>query len=680
MTKKIILFLALLSGTAHAADRLACQTAGIITKCPADAQLAAGSVLQSAFVPWSAAPVGSIPNSALVSPPAALSSSTPLAIGTASAGTGLTASRYDHVHALPSVGTAGVYVYPISLTTDAQGRVTGITAGSAPQAASDDLTALSSFGTGLGIPVRTSTSPTWSISTTLSGITISCASNTCSNIANAALVNSSVTITAGTGLAGGGVVALGGTVTIYLPSTGPGAGAIAYPSSVTLDAQGRVTAATAGSAPAALASTTPADIGVAAVGVGATAARADHVHALPNTGTAGTYAYPVSVTTDAAGRVTSATAGSAPAALSGTTPASDSVSAGAVGIGTTAARADHVHLIPTGTTSSTVTVGNDARICPVSTGAGDTFYGTGSACAILAAGATHRLMHSNGAGPTTWGQVDITTEVTGVLPVANGGTNSSTVLNSNRATVTSGGKIVETASTCPSGTMLGGGSPPDCTAAGSLSTSLTTPQVTSSGSNLTLNATTGFLTQLAVNGTAVVAVSSTGVTSARALNMTGQKISNVGTATTSGDTLVWPWITATNGSASLSSSPYNIASGSYTSIGLALSLPSAGTYFLAADLRTLINASLKTGGFIECRLYNTTDAAEVSNTERIGAYEPVVNQQYYGQISINEIITIASAKTIDVQCLRTGATTYTTSGVYSDTNGRSRFSYIKVSP
>lgn len=40
--------------------------------------------------------------------------------------------------------------------------------------------------------------------------------------------------------------------------------------------------------------------------------------------------------------------------------------------------------------------------------------------------------------------IDLTAKVTGVLPVANGGTNSSTALNSNRMIISSGGKIVET--------------------------------------------------------------------------------------------------------------------------------------------------------------------------------------------------------------------------------------------
>lgn len=120
--------------------------------------------------------------------------------------------------------------------------------GTAPAAVTGTtITATTQFSgpaTGLtGIPAA-------QITGSLSGVTINCSSNTCSQIANAALVNSSLTVTAGTGLSGGGAVSLGGSVSLSLPNVGPGAGAIAYPVSVTLDAQGRVTAATAGSAPA----------------------------------------------------------------------------------------------------------------------------------------------------------------------------------------------------------------------------------------------------------------------------------------------------------------------------------------------------------------------------------------------------------------------------------------------
>jgi len=43
--------------------------------------------------------------------------------------------------------------------------------------------------------------------------------------------------------------------------------------------------------------------------------------------------------------------------------------------------------------------------------------------------------------------VDMTSEVTGTLPIANGGTNSSTALSGNRAVVTNGSAIVESATT-----------------------------------------------------------------------------------------------------------------------------------------------------------------------------------------------------------------------------------------
>ena len=69
-----------------------------------------------------------------------------------------------------------------------------------------------------------------------------------SAIPNAALANSSLTVSAGTGLAGGGSVALGGSTSLSLPSIGS-AGTYAYPSSMTTDAQGRVSSVTAGSAP-----------------------------------------------------------------------------------------------------------------------------------------------------------------------------------------------------------------------------------------------------------------------------------------------------------------------------------------------------------------------------------------------------------------------------------------------
>jgi len=73
-------------------------------------------------------------------------------------------------------------------------------------------------------------------------------------------------------------------------------------------------------------------------------------------------------------------------------------------------------------------------------------YYDGTKINTTAQGAANTILHGNGAAAPTFSAVNLASaDVTGILPIANGGTNSNTALNNNRIMVSSGGKIVEAA-------------------------------------------------------------------------------------------------------------------------------------------------------------------------------------------------------------------------------------------
>ena len=146
---------------------------------------------------------------------------------------------------LKNTGTAGTYGSALNIpvfVTDAQGRVTSVT-----NTAISGLTT-SNFGSA-NISQWTNNSGyiTTSSTDTLTNKSLSGSTNTLSNIPNSALTNSALTVSAGTGLATGGTVSLGGTVTLSLPNVGTSGtygNATTIPV-ITTDAQGRVSGVTA---------------------------------------------------------------------------------------------------------------------------------------------------------------------------------------------------------------------------------------------------------------------------------------------------------------------------------------------------------------------------------------------------------------------------------------------------
>jgi hypothetical protein len=74
----------------------------------------------------------------------------------------------------------------------------------------------------------------------------------------------------------------------------------------------------------------------------------------------------------------------------------------------------------------------------------------------LTAVATGNALISGGVGAaSSWGKIGLATHVTGTLPIANGGTNSTIALNNNRIIVSSGGALVEAAAATNGQLLIG---------------------------------------------------------------------------------------------------------------------------------------------------------------------------------------------------------------------------------
>lgn len=100
------------------------------------------------------------------------------------------------------------------------------------------------------------------------------------------------------------------------------------------------------------------------------------------------------------------------------------------------------------TSIATKLASNSTKLPPAPSAAGKIVYDNASAYVALAAGAANRVLHSNGAAAPTWGQVDLTADVTGALPVAN------LAIQTGSVTLISGTKTINTGITIAAGSTI----------------------------------------------------------------------------------------------------------------------------------------------------------------------------------------------------------------------------------
>lgn len=122
----------------------------------------------------------------------------------------------------------------------------------------------------------------------------------------------------------------------------------------------------------------------------------------------------------------------------------------------------------------------------------------------------------------------------------------------------------------------------------------------------------------------------------------------------------------------------NQANGTFQDTGLSISLSAAGTYKIYGNIKASINFSAGADGYVVVKLYNSTDAAYVTNSERILAYSETTNKSFVDMSPMDITITIAAAKTIQLHAARFDAGTWVSSTISSGASGRTNLGYIRL--
>lgn len=136
-------------------------------------------------------------------------------------------------------------------------------------------------------------------------------------------------------------------------------------------------------------------------------------------------------------------------------------------------------------------------------------------------------------------------------------------------------------------------------------------------------------------------------------------------------------VTATAAQAVLGVTQFDITSTSYAATGLSITLPSAGTYEVWAEMRQGVQVSASPNGAISTEFYNVTDGAVIANSERLGMVATQNGVVATGTVRMTARITVTASKTIEVYALRASGPAYSACYFYTDVNGRTLIGYEK---
>lgn len=141
------------------------------------------------------------------------------------------------------------------------------------------------------------------------------------------------------------------------------------------------------------------------------------------------------------------------------------------------------------------------------------------------------------------------------------------------------------------------------------------------------------------------------------------------------------WVTVFASGQAVLAADYTItASGAFQETGLALVLPTAGTYMIGYNTRFTIAITGHTAAYVECDLYNATAAAQVANSVRLPFLVGGTVTSWQAQSAFTHLITVTAPSTIRLRGFRdaTGSPSWVASTVTSDVNGPTTMSYIKL--